>query len=352
LGLARRVWKSTKRNAGYYVLLALRAAVGSLPAGARLSVGEALGSTVYRLAGRERRRALDSLSKAFGAERPVEEHRRIALECFRNLGRSVAELCGLWRGTPSDVLALFECQEARARLDSLLAGDRGLVVVTAHLDNWELLGAWAAAAGYPLTVVARRIYFEKYDRLVVGMRRRFGMEVIYQDESPRKLLRALRDGRILALLADQDVGRLDGVFVPFLGRPAYTPTGPVSLALAGRTPLVLGHTLRVGRDRHRVVVSEPIEFDRSEKRRALLEGTRAWTGMLEAAIRRWPEQWVWMHRRWRTRLNDRPEVARRSGYDVYVPPAPPAPERAGGAAAAAAAAGGGEAGVPGAEGSR
>jgi KDO2-lipid IV(A) lauroyltransferase len=148
------------------------------------------------------------------------------------------------------------------------------------------------------------------------MRRRFGMEVIYQDESPRKLLRALRDGRILAVLADQDVRRLDGVFVPFLGRPAFTPSAPVSLALAARAPLVLGYALRVGRGRHRVVVSDPIELDRADKKKAVVEGTRAWSALVEAAIRENPEQWVWMHRRWRTKLTDRPEAARRSGYDV------------------------------------
>jgi KDO2-lipid IV(A) lauroyltransferase len=316
LGAARRAWKSLKRNAGYYMFLALRAAMGAPPDRAGLAMGEALGSIAYRVAGRERRRALDSLSKAFGSEKPLEELERIALESFRNLGRSAAELCGLWRGRPERVLEIFDGEEARPRLDAALAQGRGLINVTAHLDNWELVGAWAAAAGYPIAAVARRIYFEKYDRMVMDMRRRLGMEVVYQDESPRKLLRVLRDGKILAVLADQDVRRLDGVFVPFLGRPAYTPTGPVSLALAAKAPMVLGHTIRVGRDRHKVIVSEPIEFDRSDKKRAVIEGTRAWSAMVEAAIRRWPEQWVWMHRRWRTKLTDRPEAAQRSGYEV------------------------------------
>ncbi len=316
LGAARKTWKSIKRNAGYYAFLALRAAVGSLPAGARLSVGESLGSLAYNLAGRERRRAMDSLSKAFGQEKPREELEQIARTSFRNLGRCAAELCGLWHGRTEDVVPLFDEGAARPKIDAALAQGRGVVVVTAHLDNWELLGAYGHAAGYSTAVVAKRIYFEKYDRIIMGMRRRFGMEVIYQDESPRKLLRALRDGKILAVLADQDVRRLDGVFVPFLGRPAFTPTGPVSLALASKAPLVLGHTVRMGRDRHKVIISDPIEFDRSDKKKAIIDGTRAWSAMVEAAIRKHPDQWVWMHRRWRTKLSDRPESARRSGYEV------------------------------------
>ena len=313
----RQVWKSIKRNTGYGLFVTIRALLGLLPAGARLRAGEIAGSLAFRLAGTERRRALDHLAMAFGQDRPREELKRIALENFRNLGRSAAELCGLWGGGhPERVLKLFEADEGRAKFGEVLAAGRGAVGVTAHMDNWELLGAWAPAAGIPLTVVARRLYFEKYDRLAVGMRRRFGMEVVYQDESPRKLLRALRAGHLLAVLADQDVRRLDGVFVPFLGRPAYTPTGPVSLALAAKAPLILAYTVRIGRRRHRLVVEGPIEFDRTDKRKALLEGTRAWTALLEEAIRRHPEQWVWFHRRWRTRMEDRPEAARRSGYET------------------------------------
>jgi len=323
LGAARKAYKYVKRNAGYYAFLALRAGVGSLPAGARLSVGEALGSIAYSLAGRERRRAMDSLSKAFGNEKPREELEQIARASFRNLGRCAAELCGLWRGKADQILPLFDDTEARPKIESHLASGRGVINVTAHLGNWELVGAWAAANGYPITVIARRIYFEKYNRMVVSMRERFGMQVIYQDESPRKLLRALRDGRILAILADQDVRRLDGVFVPFLGRPAFTPTGPVALALAAKVPMVFGHAVRVGRDRHKIVVSDTIEFDRSDKKKAVVEGTRAWSAMVEAAIREYPEQWVWMHRRWRTKLSDRPEAARRSGYEVQAAEAYP-----------------------------
>jgi KDO2-lipid IV(A) lauroyltransferase len=315
LSAARRVWKSLKRNAGYGAAVMLRGLLGALPAGARLSVGEGLGSLAYRMARRDRLRALDSLSKAFGAERPREELERIARESFRNLGRSVAEICGMWRRGGPAVLEVFDYRDGWDQVKKLTSEGRGAVVVTAHLDNWELVGA-CVAAGAPLTVVGRRIYFDKYDRLVAEMRKSLGMEVIYQDESPRKLLRALRDNRVLALLADQDVPRLDGVFVPFLGRPAYTPTGPVSLALAARAPLAIGYGLRVGRDRHRLVISEALEFDRADKRQAVLEGTRAWSAMFEGLIRQHPEQWVWLHRRWRTRLSDRPEAARRSGYDV------------------------------------
>jgi KDO2-lipid IV(A) lauroyltransferase len=317
----REAWKNLRRNAGYGLFVAVRALLGALPAGPRLEVGALLGSLAYRLAGRERRRAIEHLERAFGGEKEPQELRRIARESFRNLGRSAAEICGLWRAPSSAVLDLVEPGDAPARADALLAGGRGLVVVTAHLDNWELLGAFSAQAGYPLTAVARRIYFEKYDRLAMEMRRKFGLDIIYQDESPRKLLRALRDGRMLALLADQDIRRVDGLFVPFLGKPAYTPTGPVSLALSGNVPLVLIHTVRNEGGKHSLFMSEPIEFDRSDKARALLEGTRAWTALLEQSIRRWPEQWVWMHRRWRTRLEERPEAARRSGYEVPAPAA-------------------------------
>jgi len=316
-GPLRRAWKTLIRNAGYGLAVTARAGLAGLPPGARLSAGELLGSAAWTLARRERRRALQHLAWAFAPEgRTPAQLRRIGRECFRNLGRSFAELCGLSRGSagPGEVLALVETGEAVERCRRLLSAGRGLVAVTAHLDNWELCGAAVAAAGLPLVAVARRLYFEKYDRLVSGLRRRLGIELVYQDESPRRLLRALKDGKLVALLADQDVPRLDGVFVPFFGRPAYTPSGPAALAAAAGTELVLGYTVRESRGRHRLMVSEPIGFDRAERRAAVLAGTRAWCALLEQVIRTHPEQWVWMHRRWRTALADRPEAAWRSGY--------------------------------------
>jgi KDO2-lipid IV(A) lauroyltransferase len=325
LSALRQAWKTVKRNAGYGLAVTLRSAVAAVPASARLSLGERLGALAWNLARRDRRRAIEHLGRAFASEgRSDAEVRRIGRESFRNLGRCFAELCGLSRAGagPREVLALVDTEDGAGRFRRLLAGGRGLVVVTAHLDNWELAGAATACAGLPVVAVARRLYFEKYDQLVNGLRRRFGMEIVYQDESPRKLLRALRDGKLVALLADQDVPRLDGVFVPFFGRPAYTPSGPAALAATAGVELVLAHTLREGRGRHRLLVSEPIQFDRSEKDRAVLEGTRAWCALLEGIIRQHPEQWVWMHRRWRTVPAQRPEAARRSGLAVDVIGAP------------------------------
>jgi KDO2-lipid IV(A) lauroyltransferase len=317
LGVLRRAWKTLTRNAGYGLVMTARAGLAALSPGARLSAGGLVGSAAWVLARRERRRALANLSQAFGPEgRLPAELRRIGRESFRNLGRSFAELCGLGRSADvrREVLELVEVSEGVERLTRLLAPGRGLVVVTAHLDNWELCGAAAAAAGLPLVAVARRINFDRYHRLVEDLRRRLGLEIVYQKESPRRLLRAVREGKVVALLADQDLPRLEGVFVPFFGRPAYTPSGPAALAAASGTELVLAYTLRESRDRHRLVVSEPIAFDRSERHGAALAGTRAWCALLEAVIREHPEQWVWMHRRWRTALGDRPEAARRSGY--------------------------------------
>ena len=316
-GPLRRAWRALTLNAGYGLLLGARAGLARLTPGARLRAGELLGSAAWMLAGRERRRALQHLAQAFAPEgKAPAELRRIGRECFRNLGRSFAELCGLSRASagPPDVLALVETGETVERCRRMLSAGRGLVVVTAHLDNWELCGAAVVAAGLPLVAVARRLSFDKFDGLVSALRRRLGIELIYQDESPRRLLRALKDGKLVALLADQDVPRLDGVFVPFFGRPAYTPSGPAALAAATGAELVLGYTVRESRDRHRLMVSEPVGFDRADRHEAVLAGTRAWCALLEQVIRAHPEQWVWMHRRWRTALADRPEAALRSGY--------------------------------------
>jgi LPS export ABC transporter protein LptC len=141
-------------------------------------------------------------------------------------------------------------------LDEALAGGRGAIVVTGHCGNWELLAAWVAASGYPLTVVVRRVNDARFDALIVDFRRAAGVEVLVRDDPAflRAVTDALRRNRLVALLIDQDM-RGAGVFVPFFGRPARTPPGAAVIALRARVPVVTafihrrpegGHVARFG----------------------------------------------------------------------------------------------------------
>ena len=185
-----------------------------------------------------------------------------------------------------------------------------IIIITGHLGNWELIPAYFVSVGLHGGVVARRVYYEKYERLLSRLRLSKGFRVFYRDESPRAILKTLKNNEVVGILADQDVRKLDGVFVEFFGRPAYTPTAPVLIAMKTGAPLIPARIVREGR-KHRIVVDEPIPLRRSGDREAdLVHNTQAWSRVIERYIREHPDQWVWMHRRWRTRPED---VARRRG---------------------------------------
>ena len=127
------------------------------------------------------------------------------------------------------------------------------------------------------------------------------VNVIYRDESPRKILKVLKENRIVGIVADQDVESVEGVFVDFFGHPAYTPAGPAALARASGASLIPVLIMREN-GKHSLVVEKPIELaDTGDKEKDLVENTRRWSSVIESYIRKYPEQWVWLHRRWKTK---------------------------------------------------
>lgn len=310
--MSRRPWKGAKRWAGYALLLAGRRLFGLLPRACAERWGERLGRLAWRLARTERRRTLEHLALAFGEEMDEAARAEIGHRVFGNLGRVAVELLRAGREGPERIAARVEAPEAERVAEA--ARERGAVCVIAHMGNWELLAA-VATRHLPVTVVARRLYFAPYERLAARLRAHVGLRVVYQDESPRPLLRALRGGGLVGILADQDVRHAGGAFVPFFGRPAYTPTAPAALARASGAPLYLAVAPRVD-GRYRLLLEGPIETKRGGSREEdVLAATADWSARLEKIIRRYPDQWVWMHRRWRTTPAKRPEAP------VWTPPA-------------------------------
>ncbi len=164
------------------------------------------------------------------------------------------------------------------------------------------MNARLCTAGIPMSTVVRRVYDPRLDRVMTDLRSRFGTEVIHRGPSAgRDLLRSLLKNRVLGLLIDQDIRDLTGAFVPFFGRPAWTPTGAATMAIRAERPIVPAFTHRRADGRHIVEVHRPLPFPESgsteEKVHRL---TAAATAAIEQQVRKHPEQWVWMHRRWRT----------------------------------------------------
>ena len=287
----------------YYCAVALLSLARLVPARALFALGTAGGWCAYYFLGRERRRALAHLELALGDQKSAAERGRIAREAFVNLGRNLSELALYPRLTDDNIHQLVS-MEGREVLERARAEGRGIIIITGHIGNWELIPTYFLAIGFTGGVVARRIYYEKYERLLYRLRRSKRFRVFYRDESPKEILRTLKNNEVVGILADQDVRKLPGVFVDFFGIPAYTPTAPVLIAMKSGAPLIPGHIVRKGRN-HTIIIEEPLALrSTGDKKADLVYNTQLWSRSIERYIRERPDQWVWMHRRWRTRPED------------------------------------------------
>lgn len=288
------------------LLLRLACAV---PPRLALWLGGLLGDLLGRLPLRDVRLARDHLARAF-PDRDAAWHRRTARRCFRHFGRMALWTICTAHADPRRMrrgLAVEGGDHLRALARACRRGD-GTMGMAGHLGNWELL-ARVAATIVPLTVIGRRLRWPWADRLVWELRTAGGAHLVYQDDDVRETIRELRAGRFVATLPDQDIPRLAGDFVPWFGIPARTPTGPGVLAQLAGGWVQPGHCLLAARGGYRwtwVFHCGPrVRFPRGPDREATTRAILAWTmAYQEALVRRAPEQWVWWHRRWRSRPTD------------------------------------------------
>jgi len=245
-----------------------------------------------------RRMALKNLSLVFG--KPPDHPRLVktAHRVFVNAGKNIADLVLLSHLNPAHIDKVVKIQ-GRHHLDDALAQGRGVIAITGHIGNWEMLAARFAMEGYPVTAVARRVYDLRLDRILNDLRKNTQVRGISRDTDIREMIRVLRRGEILGVLMDQDT-RVRGVFVPFFGRPAHTPVGPVVLALKTGAPIVPMAIHRQPDDTYLITVRPALQVNYTgDREKDVVLNTAACTRTLEQFIRQDPTQWVWMHNRWR-----------------------------------------------------
>jgi len=259
------------------------------------AAGRALGRLAWAVSRRDRRRALEHLDVAFGGLPPAERA-RIARESFRHLGALLGEC--LWLSTrPRSEVARHVRFDGWEHVDAARALGRPILVVTGHCGNWELLAAALNQRGLGMSVVARALDEGGLQERLLAFRARFGSPTIVRGTpgAARALLRQLRRGGALGMLIDQDT-KVEGVFVPFFGREAWTPSGAAELALRFDATVLPTFIEREPDGRHLARIESPLALATD-----VTESTAAMTARIEAQIRRVPEQWVWLHRRWRRR---------------------------------------------------
>ncbi|MFQ5690460.1 MAG: lysophospholipid acyltransferase family protein [Gemmatimonadota bacterium] len=269
------------------------------PSGSRW-LGSILGRMAFSVL-RVRRATVESQLAASFPGRSDRWISRTARACYRHFGEEIVALATACRLSPEALLSRTrDAEQAIALLRRHRLARRGAVIVTGHLGNWELAGAFVAALGLPVTAVVRR-HASRFDRHFVSLRRSLGVESVGMEHAA-VLPRRLAQGGIVALVADQHAASR-GVPVSFLGRPASTFLGPARLALTCGVPLYFGALIRQGAGYRALVarVEPPASATDAE-----LELTRRWVGRLEEAVREHPEQYFWFHRRWKWASGERP----------------------------------------------
>jgi KDO2-lipid IV(A) lauroyltransferase len=284
----------------YAAVRAGQAVVCALPAGVARELGAALGDFTFSVLHLRRAVTMRQLVRALGSEHTEQELERVAREAYRNFGRMAFEYARFPRLTRRDVEATVRVTGAE-HLKEALTGGKGAILVAAHFGNWEL-AATLAMMGYPVSFLVGEQHNTLVDGLMNRLRQGLGVETIPLTGSLRGVFRALRANRVVAMLSDQDAGKR-GIFVDFFGRPASTPYGPARFAVAAGAPLIPGVAVRHPRGRHELVISPPVApacpgAPPEEAARAL---TQAYTRVFEDFIRRHPDHYFWMHRRWKTR---------------------------------------------------
>jgi KDO2-lipid IV(A) lauroyltransferase len=294
-GWALKTRKWITRTLLIWVARLIRVFAFFMPYRAGVRAGGVLGFCGYYLLPRERKRAIAHLSQVF-TDKDESWIRRTARRCFQHLGKSLLEVLLISPDRLERIISIQGEENLRAAMNQ----GKGAVFVTGHIGNWELMGH-TVSARYPLSVIAAPIEPEPLNDMIVSLRARMGVRTILRGRqgAAKELIRIFKENRVLGILIDQDTD-VDSAFVDFMGRPARTPTAAASMALKFGAPMIYGYIHRDKRNNHSITIEGPVELTRTgDDARDLITNTAMLSKKIEDSILKNPEQWVWMHRRWR-----------------------------------------------------
>lgn len=281
-----------------------------LPFATAFRLGEWAGSWLFHLARPQRRVALINLLVAF-PEKPEAERLAILREACRNFGRMAAEFCHMSRITRENVADWATFADPRVWEETKrIIGTTGILVLTGHFGNWELLAHVMGMYGTPIHLVHRPFRNPLFDRFVAAERSRAGTGLISKRQAAREVIRVLKNQGIVAIPFDQNATGRWGVFAEFFSVPASTHPGLARLAELSGAPVYPVFLVRKnGSPRHEIMILPKVEVARSGDRdRDTVENLRRFNRVFEDMVCRYPDQWIWMHKRWRTRPPGAPPI--------------------------------------------
>lgn len=272
-----------------------------LPFKLSLKVGETLGKLLFLIDRKHRNITLSNLRRAFSNNKTEEEISEIGKACYANLVRSFVEFSRLLRDNKDYLKEYIEVEGFENYLKAREKG-RGVLSLTAHCGNWELMALMQSLLGYPISIVARPIDNPYLNKKVEDIRTRYGNSIIDKRRAMRGILRCLDENGTVGVLLDQNVTRKEGVFVDFFGEPACTNKGMALVALKTGAPVIPAFIHYLGDGRHKIIIGKEIELSKTgDSESDVFSNTLKFTKVIEDHVREYPEEWLWLHRRWKTR---------------------------------------------------
>jgi Kdo2-lipid IVA lauroyltransferase/acyltransferase len=288
---------SFRHRVEYFAVVGVVAGVRLLPMAVVLGCGSLLGRAFYWFDSAHRRLAVRNIQAAFPV-RTKNECLAIARGMFSHFGRLLTVLLKFSTMTPQQMRARAKF-EGEERVIAAHAQGRGVLLYTGHFGFWEINALVHALELHPMAVLARPLDNPLLHHLLESTRMRTGNSVIYRRGAIRRVLRALASNQAVAVLIDQHIQTADAVYVDFFNRPAATTSALAALALRTGAPVVPVFALPLPGGRFRMVYEHPVDPPAADDPDAVREFTQRCTDVLEMYVRRYPELWLWMHRRWR-----------------------------------------------------
>ena len=295
-------------------LLAVRSllgAIGALPLETSMRFGKAVGRFLAKRFPKLQSAARRNLEIAL-PELSSEEKEKIVRGTFESLGRHLGFVSHFRKFKHEDIRDLIEVVGKEENFDKAFATGRGVLFFTGHFGSWEVFNLLAPAFGYGMNILVRRIDNSLVENFVDKMRTRFGSVTLDKTKSARKMFRVLENGEILGILADLNAQEKEGVFVDFFGVPASTTTSIAKLALkTGAIVLPAFAVWEESKKKYVVYLEPPIEYEKTGNTDEDIKNlTQKITKTVERYVRAYPEQWLWIHKRWNTRPKGEPDLYR------------------------------------------
>ncbi len=299
-----KISKKGFKNLIIYILLRiLLGFINLLPLKEAYLFAGALAKSAYYIFPSDRRTALSNLRIAF-ENRSRPDLKSIYKQSLKNIGYSAVDVLRFKKFNRGEIMKMVEVVGLE-NFDKAYNRGRGIVAVTGHISNFELIAAWFGQAGYKTAAVGRQLYDIRLNRMLIKNRERMNVLCIDSEAPVSRFMRTLRQGYAIGVLVDQDSSRYRGEFVEFFGKPAYTPIGPILLARMAKAAVVPIVIIRKKPMRYSMIIFPELTFDyESDRNEDVKRVLTKVTEILENTIKENPEHWVWMHKRWKTKPKD------------------------------------------------